>query len=399
LNPAEKTVVRLIYEELWPLPKQDGPALAASLRLKPVRGYPKHAKRVGRRLKDLGLTRVKRDDIYLQALKIAGKTADDYSSKLELELDPDMRADEAAKVILRFLLGVIKTNEPYVKQDIDTEFLHDYRVAVRRTRSVLSQVKGVFPEETGQRFKRDFAYVGRLTNQLRDLDVYLLAESAFQDRLPAEMHDDLNPLFEYLRAQRDQVLQEVIDGFESDEYARILNEWESFLNESVPPKPTAAGAAQPIINLARQRIYKRYKRVIKDGTYILDHTQDQLLHDLRIEVKKLRYLMEFFASLFPAKPMNRLIKQLKRLHNNLGDFNDLFVQQQYLAHIAEELPIRDRQSRKAVAATGYLVKTLADEQEEVKAGFAHIFTDFASPANQKLFRRLFAPGKKRRGSK
>ncbi len=398
LNAAEKTVVLLTYEELWTSPDQNGPALAAYIQVKPVRGYPKHAKQVGRHLQQLGSSPGKQEEIYFKALGIAGKSPGDYSSKLELKLDPDTRADEASKVILRFLMGVIKTNEPFVIQDIDTEFLHDFRVAVRRTRSILSQVTGVFPDDTTRRFKRDLAYVGRLTNQLRDLDVYLLAESAFQVRFPAEMHDDLDPLFAYLRTQRNLALKEVVAGFESDTYTRILNEWQTFLNEPVPPKPTAAGADQPIINLARKRIYKRYKRVIKDGTYILDHTQDQLLHDLRIEVKKLRYLMEFFASLFPEKTTTKLIKQLKRLHNNLGDFNDLFVQQQYLAHIAEELPIRDHQSRKAIAATGYLIKTLANEQEAVKANFAQIFTDFASPANRKLFRQLFATRKERKNS-
>jgi len=62
-----------------------------------------------------------------------------------------------------------------------------------------------------------------------------------------------------------------------------------------------ANAAVPIIDLARKRIYKRYQRVVSDGDYILTHTQDELLHALRIECKKLRYLMEFFASLFPKK--------------------------------------------------------------------------------------------------
>jgi CHAD domain-containing protein len=137
--------------------------------------------------------------------------------------------------------------------------------------------------------------------------------------------------------------------------------------------------------------------VIRDGDYILSHTQDELLHALRIECKKLRYLMEFFTSLFPRKKMTRLIKQLKKLQDNLGEFNDLSVQQDYLMHIAEELPLDDPRSRKALVATGYLVENLGYKQKKVKANFAATFTEFASPANQKLFRRLFATkGKKAR---
>jgi len=177
----------------------------------------------------------------------------------------------------------------------------------------------------------------------------------------------------------------------------LKKDTQDFLNEPAPKKPTAANAAIPIVDLARKRIYKRYRSVIKDGDYILTHMQDELLHALRIECKKLRYLMEFFASLFPRKKMARLIKQLRKLQDNLGEFNDLSVQQEYLMHIAEELPLDDSRSRKALVATGYLVENLGYEQKKVKANFANTFTEFASPANQKLFRRLFSMKGKKAG--
>jgi CHAD domain-containing protein len=232
--------------------------------------------------------------------------------------------------------------------------------------------------------------LGSLTNRLRDLDVYLLAESAYRARLPDSIRQDIGPLFDYLRTQREQALQDVIVGLDSAKCARILRDWEVFLNQPVPETPEAANAAIPIIDLARQRIYRRYRRVVKDGNYVLEHTQDELLHALRIECKKLRYLLEFFASLFPPKKVARLISQLKRLQDNLGEFNDLSVQQEYLLGIAEELPVSDRQTRRALVATGFLVESLARRQQVVKAGFAQAFTDFTSPANQRLYRELFA---------
>ena len=42
-------------------------------------------------------------------------------------------------------LQTLRINEDGVRKDLDSEFLHDFRVAVRRTRSALSQIKGVFP--------------------------------------------------------------------------------------------------------------------------------------------------------------------------------------------------------------------------------------------------------------
>ena len=109
-----------------------------------------------------------------------------------------MHSDEATKIILRSLFLVIKTNEVYISKDLDTEFLHDYRVAIRRTRSALGQIKNVFPKETTSRFKKDFSFLGKLSNQLRDLDVYLLKKDAYKAMLPSILRDDIDPLFDYL---------------------------------------------------------------------------------------------------------------------------------------------------------------------------------------------------------
>ncbi len=99
--------------------------------------------------------------------------------------------------------------------------------------------------------------------------------------------------------------------------------------------------------------------------------------------------MEFFSSLFPRKKINILIDQLKKLQDNLGDFNDLCVQEEYLLNIAKELPVTQGQLKKTLVAIGGLVGTLGRERQIVKDAFAKTFTDFASPANNDLFQELF----------
>jgi CHAD domain-containing protein len=390
LNADEKTIARLVYTQARFGADNSVPVTGAYLTLLPVRGYPKHARRLAKQLREAGLTPAAWIDVYFAALEAAGKRPGSYTSKPDFQLEPGERSDLATKMILHQLLGVMRANQAGIRADIDTEFLHDFRVAIRRTRSALSQIRNVFPPQTTERFRGEFRHLGSLTNQLRDLDVYLLSESAYRAQLPDPIRQDIGPLFDYFRAQREQALQDVVVGLDSAEYARILRDWEVFLNQPVPETPEATNAAMPIIELARQRIYRRYRRVVKDGNYALDHTQDELLHALRIECKKLRYLLEVFASLFPPKKVARLINQLKRLQDNLGEFNDLSVQQAYLLGIAEELPVSDTQTRRALVATGFLVESLARRQQVVKAGFAQTFTDFASTGNQRLYGELFA---------
>jgi len=390
LNQDEKTVVQLAYEEILPSRKKNVTALAAHLWLKPVKGYPKYSQNLTKRFEEAGFRISKREDIYFKALKVVYKKPGSYSAKLNLQLDPDMRSDDATKVILHFLLQVIRINEVNIEKDLDTEFLHDFRVAIRRTRSALGQIKNVFPIGTTNRFKKDFAFVGELSNQLRDLDVYLFKENNYKAMLPSVLQNDIDPLFEYLRQKRSKALQNVLNGLRSRKYVNILNDWEAFLNEPRKDSKTAANAKLPILYLAQKRIYIKYRGVVKDGNLILENTEDEMLHALRIQCKKLRYLMEFFSSLFPRKKINVLIEQLKKLQGNLGDFNDLCVQEDYLFNITRKLPATHQQFKITLVAIGSLIGTLDREKQTVKDAFAKTFIDFASPANKKLFRELFA---------
>lgn len=390
LNQDEKTVARLAYEEILSSREKNAWALVAHLWLKPVKGYPKYSKNLAKRFEEAGFIISKKKDIYFKALEIVDKKPGSYSAKLNIQLDPDMRSDDAAKVILHFLLQVMRINEVNIEKDLDTEFLHDFRVAIRRTRSALGQIKNVFPMGTTNRFKKDFAFVGELSNQLRDLDVYLLKENTYKAMLPPVLQNDIDPLFEYLQQKRSKALLNVLKGLRSKKYKKILDDWEVFLNEPRKDSKTAANARLPVIYLARKRIYMKYRGVVKAGNLIIENTEDEMLHVLRIQCKKLRYLMEFFSSLFPRKKINVLIEQLKKLQGNLGDFNDLCVQEDYLFNITRELPATHQQLKKTLVAIGSLIGTLDRERQTVKDAFAKTFTDFASPANRKLFRELFA---------
>jgi len=390
LNQDEKTVLRLVHEEIRYLTGKHKAAPMNYVWVNPIRGYPGHARKIAGRLKDSGLEASDKDDIYLKGLKAAGKGPGDYSTKIDIQLNPDTPSDNATKSILISLLGIIRTNEAEIEKDLDTEFVHDFRVAVRRTRSALSQIKYLFPSKVTARFKKDFSFVGKLSNELRDLDVYLLKEDEYKSKIPPALRDHINPLFEYLRKKRSKAFQTFIQGLKSPRYANIIKDWEAFLNSSQPAAADAKNAGVPIIDLARHSIHKKYRSVIKAGHRILKNNDDKKLHVLRIQCKKLRYLMEFFSSLFPPKKIKTLIAQLKKLQDNLGEFNDLRVQEEYLLNIARELPLTNGRLNNTLMAIGSLISALERERDMLKASSAKTFTDFTSPDNERLFKELFA---------
>ncbi len=136
---------------------------------------------------------------------------------------------------------------------------------------------------------------------------------------------------------------------------------------------------------------KKYRDIVKAGNRVIENTEDEMLHALRIECKELRYLMEFFSSLFPRKKINALIEQMKKLQDNLGEFNDICVHEKYLLDIAKELPATDQKFKKTLVAIGSLIGTFEIEKQKVKSAFAQTFSDYTSSENKKLFQELFVP--------
>jgi len=392
LSRDGKIVARLVCEESRLAEDNERPAFWTSFRLQPVRGAAGSFPTVRKRWEKDGSPRGKNGNIYREALKAAGRNPGDYSTKVTIPSDPHMRSEEAAKIILRFLLQVIRINEARLAEDRDTEFLHDYRVAIRRTRSALRQMKQVFPADVTRRFRKDFAFVGKLSNDLRDLDVHLQNEGIYKAMLPPAQRDDIGLLFLYLREKRAQVFRDFLPRLETRRYRKIIRDWDLFLNGPGRGFSASPNAELPVRELAQKRIDKKYKHIFINHNVMLDNTADDRLHLLRIECKELRYLLEFFSPLFPREKIHDLIGQLKKLQDILGEYNDFRLQQQRLQGLAGELPWTDSRSKKTVAAIGTLVKTLEKEKRKAKKAFAETFSDFASLPKQRFYRELFGAG-------
>ncbi|PVV16087.1 MAG: hypothetical protein B6D77_01305 [gamma proteobacterium symbiont of Ctena orbiculata] len=139
---------------------------------------------------------------------------------------------------------------------------------------------------------------------------------------------------------------------------------------------------------ADRRISKLYKRVLKDGRNIGADTPADRLHELRKDCKKLRYLMEFFQSLYPKPAIRGLIKALKVILDNLGEFQDLEVQAKSLEDFGEQM-LKEGAPASALMAMGILVGKLLERQQQARAEFVELFSAFSSESNQQAFKQLF----------
>ena len=86
--------------------------------------------------------------------------------------------------------------------------------------------------------------------------------------------------------------------------------------------------------------------------------------------------------------------ELKRLQDNLGDFNDYQVQSQSLQGFAAEMAEEGSAPVRTHLAMGRLLAHLDGGQAVERSRFAKRFEHFASPDNRRTFARLFSPGKR-----
>ena len=377
LDDNAKTVLRLLVEVDTLTEVTDAPPFAACLWLKPIRGYDKAARKFAKWLtsKDWPLSH---DHVYLQGLAAVKNPPGAYSSKIRVQLQPTLRADEAVKVLLRELFHIIKWNVEGITNDIDTEFLHDFRVAIRRARALLGQIKEVFPADVTAQLRQDCACLGSITNRLRDLDVYLLYKTRYQALLPPSIRPDIEPLFTHLQQERTEALHTLRHQLESPTYADIVQRWEAFLAQPAARETVAANASRPILEVVGKRLRRRYRSIEQLGTQLLAETDGERLHELRIACKKLRYVLECFISLFPDKKTAILLKHLRHLQDNLGQGHDLFVQQDALRHFATTLSRPDQQVHNTRLALDILLSRLEEERQTVNQAFPALFAAFAA---------------------
>jgi len=311
-----------------------------------------------------------------------------YSLKPRLSFAPETHSRTVLLEIFTSLLSIARWNEEGIVKDIDTEFLHDFRVALRKLRSVAGQIKGVFPEALTLLWKNQIGDICRKTNTLRDYDVYLLSKDRLEEMLPEELRGGLEAFFNELRIERQAEAARVGEFLESDAYKSLIASFQDTWSAAhlIEPSPNSA---RPIREVAAERILNRFRRIRKTSRSITEETPDALIHSIRIDCKKMRYLLECFGHLLPEESVEPLSKQLARLQNRLGRYNDTAIQQDYLLQHAER-HLESGDIRLALSLGG-LIGSLHHEHAAMRDKVCEALEAFSKGANKKHATALTQP--------
>jgi CHAD domain-containing protein len=383
LNSDEKTIVKLTVDRMsvtYPAAGDVAPRLTVTA----LRGYQTQALRIIDLLAAApGVADGGSQSALEAALAAAGRRPGEYSSKIEVRLAPRMPAAGAIAAVLTALFDTLEANVNGTVRDWDTEFLHDLRIAVRRTRSALKLAGDVLPGDLASRFAAEFRWLGELTTPTRDLDVYLLGYQGMADGLIAATAGELEPFHEHLRRSRVAAQRALVRGLRSARFTRLASEWREALAAaaSSQARPTAA-------RLAAARIARAHRRVIRDGSAISATSPPESLHDLRKRCKELRYLLEFFASLYDPAEHWRAVRELKALQDCLGEFQDTQVQREEIRAFAAQMMEERAAPAATLLAMGEIAAGLAARQRQARIEFAGRFRDFASEPSQSRIKAL-----------
>ena len=348
----------------------------------PVRGYEEYGRAISKLFADMGLRPQEGSLLRSFGPTVEPPAAGTSRSQTSHQLGAERAVPVATEVcrVLSRLRDEMVANEPGVRGQVDIEFLHDFRVASRRARSVLNQVRDLFPGGETDVLASELRWLGSVTGPVRDLDV----------QISEARHDlaDLHGLREMLNRKREEAQTSLVAALDSPRYAALLEKWTEL--ETVGAKASnSAEGARPAGEVMDRYIDRAHRRVLRIGKAIHDESPPEALHDLRKKTKVFRYLLEMFSQLYPGSELKSAVRELKALQDNLGEFQDSQVQAHAIRVLAEEMLAERAGSASELMAMGRIADALEDRQARARDEFAARFERFSSPAVTARYRRMF----------
>ena len=259
-----------------------------------------------------------------------------------------MEAIDAFKVIAHSTMRHFADNADAVRASA-AEGIHQMRVGLRRTRAATSLFAPILPKGRTERIKSELKW---LTNELapaRELAVFMRkkVEPGTRDNITKRGGRAIRTEF---ATRRRQAFARARSALKSSRYRMLLIDALEWIETRT--KTRAQAASNPIKDFAGNILRHRLKKVCKGGKH-LDTLSAQERHKLRIKIKKIRYALEFFDSLYPGKRdkkvLMRVSEKLKTIQNALGSLNDFAAHREMTEEAALHAPRAHRRARAFMA--------------------------------------------------
>ena len=226
-----------------------------------------------------------------------------------LELSRGMTVAQAFAAVVHACVRHFRPNEDLVLAERSADALHQCRVAMRRLRSALTFFRPVLRDDRDfERLREELRWFTSQLGDARNLDVYLQRELTSQQRNTVERRREeaYARVTETMDSRRARLLPIELTGWAE------VGEWRK-----------GKLAERPVAAFAGKRLDRLWGTVEPTGR-TLARMGEEPRHELRIQIKKLRYAIEFFDGLYPASKRKRTFAEaVEELQEALGHLNDL----------------------------------------------------------------------------
>lgn len=212
--------------------------------------------------------------------------------------------------------GVIKTDK--------AQCVRKTRVSSRKLRAALPLFQLCFPRKKFKKWAMQIKEVTRLLGDERDLDVQIGFVKDYIKKIDPEEKKILKMLLRDRQSQREKVHPSVIKGLRKLKESNILVGISSFCGDTIAEQSKSVFDPNQVLEKAYWQMAFRLDRFLSLGNYVHMEREVQRHHEMRINAKKLRYTIEFFAPLY-TKDLKVEIGVVKKYQDILGEKHDLEV--------------------------------------------------------------------------
>jgi CHAD domain-containing protein len=249
--------------------------------------------------------------------------------------DPELFITISVNVLIKqFSIQIKNLSDGYRAQDI-----HQARVLLRRLRVIFSALKKISNNSEFDILRGDARHIATLLGNVREYDVL----EELVNATPREFinnEQDFDELISNIKTKKELSLEKAKKIISEGAAAIFIIKVEKLINKS------------RYLNSMNDEMYNDVSLTIKKiSSIILDKVDSRVrkrgeklkkLHDidrhqLRIDLKKLRYLSDFFGPLYDKKILKEYIKHVSELQEYLGAHNDIVNAELVLRQVSNSL--------------------------------------------------------------
>lgn len=251
-------------------------------------------------------------DMWRFALLLTGRRPFDYTSSFSVKLSRGTPAAAAIGSLLIYLHSAASKNLEGMINDLDPEFTHDFRVSIRRARSIIAASSPILDNQLAKELRNSLGELAGLAGQVRDLDVALDSVATI-----TELNNESTiAALKLLRSEaRDELFRLYSQGYIAD----VLRRWHQF---AIGAYLSRNNMATPISEVARSQLLEARSAMLRVSNKKKIESDHEALHDLRKKAKALRYLLEGYSSLLDQTKAEIAVRDLKVLQDYLGKLQD-----------------------------------------------------------------------------